>query len=80
MKFPLCVNCQNLAFWDGDFCCMDKMKILEYGDKLTEESLAEFPSECDTFIENKNVHLVEFFKEIIAGIIKENLEKTVIEE
>lgn len=23
-----CINCGNFAWWDGDYCCLSKMKIL----------------------------------------------------
>jgi len=24
-----CINCHNFAWWDGDYCCTAKMKILQ---------------------------------------------------
>lgn len=24
-----CVKCEHFAWWDGDFCCVKKMKILQ---------------------------------------------------
>lgn len=26
-----CLNCQGFAFWDGDYCCVPNMKILQCG-------------------------------------------------
>lgn len=26
-----CINCKHFAFWDGDYCCIDKMAILQEG-------------------------------------------------
>ena len=27
-----CLNCKAFAYWGGDYCCVDKMTILSYGD------------------------------------------------
>ena len=24
-----CINCENFAWWDGDYCCLKKMLILQ---------------------------------------------------
>lgn len=24
-----CLNCANFAWWDGDYCCTDKFKVLQ---------------------------------------------------
>lgn len=32
MKFDInrnCVNCDHFAWWDGDYCCVKKLKILQ---------------------------------------------------
>ena len=26
-KIPRCLTCQNFAWWDGEYCCISKMKI-----------------------------------------------------
>lgn len=35
MKLPEknCINCKHFAWWDGDYCCTDKFKILQASPK-----------------------------------------------
>lgn len=28
-----CINCENFAWWDGDYCCLAKMIILQSSPK-----------------------------------------------
>lgn len=28
MKEKNCINCEHFTWWDGDYCCIEKMKIL----------------------------------------------------
>lgn len=25
-----CINCENFAWWDGDYCCVRKTKLLQH--------------------------------------------------
>lgn len=29
MKNKHCTNCNNFTWWDGDYCCVAKMKVIE---------------------------------------------------
>jgi len=40
-----CLNCQSFAWWDGDYCCVEKFKILQ------ESKKGEFNDQILTSIE-----------------------------
>lgn len=42
-----CITCANFAWWDGDFCCVYKLKLFgeEASEKLA-ESLKKKASQC----------------------------------
>ena len=79
MDYPLCVECQNFAYWDGDFCCVgDDMRILVEGDKLTNLLLTDitvFPQPCSNYKHCKSKKLISLRKEVISDIIEENEDK-----
>lgn len=48
MKENNCLNCENFAFWDGDYCCLAKFVILDEGDEnndFTEDILRTMKTE-----------------------------------
>lgn len=59
------MNCKAFAYWDGDYCCIDKMTILSYGDDekgfpLNPEKLTKWRL-CKSFrFENKRVREVNW--------------------
>lgn len=34
-----CLTCANYVFWDGDYCCVPKFKILSFGDEENESAI-----------------------------------------
>lgn len=81
MKYPICINCQNFAYWDDDFCCLgDDMRILQYGDCLNEDAFEGFPEECDKFRLCNCEKLIKLRKDIIADIVKENFDNITMED
>lgn len=61
-----CLNCKSFAHWDGDYCCVDKMTILSYGDDdtgfpLNPEKLTKWRL-CTGFrLENKRVREMNWY-------------------
>lgn len=46
-----CVNCRHFALWDGDFCCVQNMEIMQFGDDFNETILLSIktPNTCDMY-------------------------------
>lgn len=60
-----CLNCKAFAHWDGDYCCVDKMVILSYGDDedtspLNPEKLTKWRFCIDFRFEDKRVREVNW--------------------
>ena len=71
-----CINCDNFCWWDGDYCCLAKMVILDYSDGnggFTKEILQTMKTsdECidyvKSFSEKRNIYQ-EKFDEFMKGL------------
>lgn len=36
---PCCLNCAMFTYWDGDFCCVQNMEIMQRGESFDEDIL-----------------------------------------
>lgn len=56
-----CINCDNFAWWDGDYCCIAKFLILQNSPKgkFTEEILKTMKT-SDDYCENYSKVKKEF--------------------
>ena len=53
-----CISCEHFAWWDGDFCCCENMKILQLSPKgeFTPEILKNIKNseDCSDYKESEN--------------------------
>ena len=56
-----CITCEHFAWWDGDYCCIDKMKILCESPRgiMTDDILIslEKNKNCKTWKEGNKYHI-----------------------
>lgn len=64
-----CINCDHLVWWDGDFVCLDKFKILtpdkedQVGFPANPEVLTKYRWFCNYKFDERDLH--KWLKEII---------------
>lgn len=56
-----CITCQHFAWWDGDYCCMSKMKVIQHGDTFSEGIEAKIKP-CEEFSYDEKAPYKEEYK------------------
>ena len=70
LDMKCCINCAAFAWWDGDFCCVKKMRILQPSEngKMSKELLTALSAnkDCEEWEENvgENIYLEQFINEL----------------
>ena len=62
-----CINCRSFAWWDGDFCCVNHMKILQHADNgyfINEDILKTIkdPLSCPDYEYEENDDIREMYE------------------
>lgn len=79
-----CLNCQGFAYWDGDYCCVPNMKILQYGNGkiwMNEDLIRtmEYNKDCEDYeYTSYHKHYEEEYRKLIDYIkMQDELDKFV---
>lgn len=73
MKTKNCINCKHFAWWDRDYCCIEKMEILQssYKGEFTDDILISLEKNKDCKKWKKgNKKIVEMHEEIYNEFLK----------
>lgn len=69
MKLPKCLKCSSFAWWDGDYVCVAKFKILNdvhnehmFDDNLI-KTIKKCQENCDEFKPSSNKLMLDMYKE-----------------
>ena len=67
-----CITCQLFVWWDGDYCCMKKLKILQESKdgKFTKDILISLKlnKDCQDYKEYKESIYKESFEEFLNNL------------
>lgn len=64
-----CINCSNFGWWDGDYCCVKHMKILQesHGGDFNDDILMSIVLNkgCRDWDENNNPQFLDLFNKFL---------------
>lgn len=57
LKIPRCLKCESFCWWDGDYVCLEKLRILHRGILFDDEFVKTLKnlSECGNFTKRKSL-------------------------
>lgn len=76
MKEKNCINCEHFTWWDGDYCCIEKMKILcespkgDFNDDILKA--LEANKNCGEHSMQENEEILKMHKEAFKKFIDNN--------
>ena len=69
-----CLNCKAFAWWDGDYCCTKKMKLLcnaPNGDFTSDIlSALKINKNCESYEQEDNEEIINLHKEIFDTFLR----------
>lgn len=69
LKIPKCLKCESFCWWDGDYCCVEKMQIFShernkciFDDRLI-KTLKDAGHDCEDYKKSTNLFALKMHTE-----------------